>query len=39
MSTMAFEALLAQDVQASMPAFCSAGLAFIICSNDVRGAL
>src|SRR2546421_10168927 len=39
MSTIDPPAFLLQAIQASMPAFCCSGVAFIICSNDVVGAL
>src|SRR4051812_45962364 len=39
MSTIEAAAFLPQVIQASMPAFCCSGVAFIICSNEARGAL
>ena len=39
MSTIDAAALAPHAIQASMPAFCCSGVAFIIRSNDASGAL
>ena len=38
-STIDARAFCPQAIQASIPAFCCSGVAFIICSNDDAGAL